>query len=68
MEFEKLYMFNPFTIQNADSKQIADTYTKLQNELKISEENYEDFLDNFSNDFSDSVIEFVNCSQSEIDA
>ena len=21
MEFEKLYMFNPFTIQNADSKQ-----------------------------------------------
>lgn len=34
MEFEKLYMFNPFTIQNADSKQISDTYTKLQNELK----------------------------------
>lgn len=33
MEFEKLYMFNPFVIQNADSKQIADTYTKLQNEL-----------------------------------
>lgn len=33
MEFEKLYMFNPFTIQNADSKQIADTYSKLQSEL-----------------------------------
>jgi len=33
MEFEKLYMFNPFTIQNADSKEIADTYNKLQNEL-----------------------------------
>ena len=33
MEFEKLYMFNPFTIQNADSKQIADTYENLQNEL-----------------------------------
>lgn len=33
MEFEKLYMFNPFTIQNADSKQIADTYIKLQSEL-----------------------------------
>ena len=33
MEFEKLYMFNPFTIQNADSKQIADTYIKLQNML-----------------------------------
>lgn len=27
-------MFNPFTIQNADSQKIADTYTKLQNELK----------------------------------
>lgn len=33
MEFEKLYMFNPFTIQNADSKEIADTYSELQNEL-----------------------------------
>lgn len=33
MEFEKLYMFNPFTIQNADNQAIADTYTKLQNEL-----------------------------------
>ena len=33
MEFEKLYMFNPFTIQKADSKQIADTYTNLQNML-----------------------------------
>lgn len=33
MEFEKLYMFNPFAIQNADSKEIAETYGKLQNEL-----------------------------------
>lgn len=33
MEFEKLYMFNPFTIQNADSKAIADTYTNLQKEI-----------------------------------
>ena len=33
MEFEKLYMFNPFTIQNADSQQIADTYSNLQNKL-----------------------------------
>lgn len=33
MDFEKLYMFNPFTIQNADSKQIADTYSNLQKEL-----------------------------------
>ncbi len=34
MEFEKLYMFNPFTIQNADSQAIADTYSKLQSEIK----------------------------------
>ena len=33
MEFEKLYMFNPFTIQNADSKQKADTYSNLQKML-----------------------------------
>ena len=33
MEFEKLYMFNPFAIQNAGSKEIADTYSKLQSEL-----------------------------------
>lgn len=33
MEFEKLYMFNPFTIQNADSQKIADTYTNLQKEI-----------------------------------
>lgn len=26
-------MFNPFTIQNADSKEIADTYSKLQKEI-----------------------------------
>lgn len=34
MEFEKLYMFNPFTIQNADSQKIADTYSNLQKEIK----------------------------------
>ena len=33
MEFERLYMFNPFTIQNADSKEIADTYSNLQKEI-----------------------------------
>lgn len=34
MEFEKLYMFNPFTIQNADSQKIANTYSNLQKEIK----------------------------------
>ena len=34
-------------------------FEKLQADLKISEENYEEFLDNFTNDFSDTVIEFV---------
>lgn len=33
MEIEKLYMFNPFTIQNADSLQIAETYGNLQSML-----------------------------------
>ena len=33
MEFEKLYMFNPFTIQKADSGAIADTYKNLQEQL-----------------------------------
>lgn len=33
MEFEKLYMFNPFTIQNANSKEISETYINLQNML-----------------------------------
>ena len=33
MEFEKMYMFNPFTIQSADSQKIADTYSKLQSEI-----------------------------------
>ena len=33
MEFEKMYLFNPFTIQNADSLQIAETYNNLQKEL-----------------------------------
>lgn len=35
MEFEKLYMFNPFAIQNADSEAIADTYTNLQGQLVL---------------------------------
>ena len=39
MEFEKLYMFNPFTIQNADSKAISDTYMNLQKELKENADN-----------------------------
>ena len=39
MEFEKLYMFNPFIIQNAESQKIADTYTNLQNELILNPEN-----------------------------
>lgn len=34
MEFEKLYMFNPFDIQNADNLQIADTYKNLQEQIK----------------------------------
>ena len=38
MEFEKLYMFNPFTIQNVDSEKIADTYSKLQGEIKENPE------------------------------
>ena len=33
MEFSRLYLFNPFTIQNADSKAIADTFTNLQKEI-----------------------------------
>lgn len=33
MDFEKLYMFNPFTIQKADSQEISDTYTNLQREI-----------------------------------
>lgn len=35
-------------------------FEKLQEELKISEEKYEEFLDNFTNDFSDTIIDFVN--------
>ena len=34
MDFEKLYMFNPFTIQNADSEKIAETYSNLQQSLQ----------------------------------
>lgn len=34
-------------------------FEKLQEKLNISEENYEEFLDNFMNDFSDTVIDFV---------
>ncbi len=33
MKFEKLYMFNPFMVQNTDSREIADTYTNLQNKI-----------------------------------
>ena len=33
MEFEKLYMFNPFTIENADSQSIGITYASLQEKL-----------------------------------
>ena len=33
MEFEKLYMFNPFTIQNANSEKISETYINLQKAL-----------------------------------
>ena len=35
MEFEKLYMFNPFTIQNADSKEIADTGFEISKNIEI---------------------------------
>ena len=38
MDFEKLYMFNPFTIQNAESQKISETYVNLQNELKENAE------------------------------
>lgn len=34
MEFEKLYMFNPFAIQNADSEKISETYNNLQKEIQ----------------------------------
>lgn len=46
MEFEKLYMFNPFTIQNADSREIAQTYENLQKELKENPENGYDITRN----------------------
>src|SRR5574344_1391122 len=46
MEFEKLYMFNPFTIQNADSKAISDTYISLQKELKENADNGYDISKN----------------------
>ena len=35
-------------------------FEKLQADLKISEEKYEEYLDNFMNDFSDTVIDFVS--------
>lgn len=38
MEFEKLYMFNPFVIHKATTEQIAETYSNLQKEL-ITDEN-----------------------------
>ena len=33
MDFEKLYLFNPFTIQNAESEKISETYGRLQSEI-----------------------------------
>ena len=35
-------------------------FEKLQADLKISEEKYEEYLDNFMNDFSDTVIGLIN--------
>jgi hypothetical protein len=32
-QFQKLYMFNPFTIENADSQSIGITYASLQEKL-----------------------------------
>ena len=32
-DFKKLYMFNPFVISEATNQQIADTYTKLQEQI-----------------------------------
>jgi hypothetical protein len=32
-DFERLYMFNPFRIQNARSEEIAETYKNLQDQL-----------------------------------
>ena len=46
MEFDRLYMFNPFTIQNADSQKIADTYSNLQKELKSDPESGFDIAKN----------------------
>lgn len=33
MNIEKLYMFNPFKIQNASNEEIANTYMNLQNKI-----------------------------------
>ena len=33
MDFEKLYMFNPFAIERATDEEIANTYAKLQETL-----------------------------------
>lgn len=33
MEFEKLYMFNPFNMSSAKSEDIAETYKSLQGEI-----------------------------------
>ncbi len=32
-DFKKLYLFNPFVISQATNQQIADTYTKLQEQI-----------------------------------
>lgn len=34
-------------------------FEKLQSDLKISEKEYEKFLDDFTNDFSDTIINFI---------
>ena len=35
-------------------------FEKLQADLKINEDKYEDYLDNFTNDFSDTVIDLIS--------
>lgn len=39
MEFEKLYMFNPFNMNKAKNEDIAETYKNLQSELVIDPDN-----------------------------
>lgn len=39
MEFERLYMFNPFKMSQAKNEEIAETYEALQKELIINPDN-----------------------------